>query len=122
MRSGFSAPCNDRHALHGLFPVHSGQGSFDHDHPHHLGRRVGRHHRAFGERRVRRQPAGRQFGRRRRREGHRPLLRRQQLEGTADCKTTANECKGQNECKGHGFKALAAGQCLTKGGTIGDLR
>ena len=42
--------------------------------------------------------------------------------GTADCKTTANECKGKNECKGHGFKALKASQCLSKGGTIGDLR
>ncbi|WP_067682174.1 hypothetical protein [Tsuneonella dongtanensis] len=41
--------------------------------------------------------------------------------GNADCKTTANECKGQNVCKGHGFKAMAAGQCLAKGGTIGDL-
>ena len=42
--------------------------------------------------------------------------------GSADCKTTAHECKGQNECKGHGFKALKASQCLSKGGTIGDLR
>ena len=42
--------------------------------------------------------------------------------GTADCKTTANECKGKNECKGHGFKALKASQCLSKGGTIADLR
>ena len=42
--------------------------------------------------------------------------------GTADCKTTAQECKGHNECKGHGFKALKASQCLSKGGTIGDLR
>ena len=42
--------------------------------------------------------------------------------GTADCKTTAHECKGNNECKGHGFKALKASQCLSKGGTIGDLR
>lgn len=41
--------------------------------------------------------------------------------GTADCKTTMNECKGMNACKGHGFKALAAGQCLSKGGTIGDI-
>ena len=42
--------------------------------------------------------------------------------GTADCKTTAHECKGNNECKGHGFKALKASQCLSKGGTIGDLQ
>ena len=41
--------------------------------------------------------------------------------GTADCKTTMNDCKGMNECKGHGFKALGAGMCLKKGGTIGDL-
>lgn len=41
--------------------------------------------------------------------------------GTADCKTTANECKGMNSCKGHGFKAMAAGQCLTRGGVIGDI-
>ena len=42
--------------------------------------------------------------------------------GSGDCKTTAHECKGQNECKGHGFKALKASQCLSKGGTIGDLQ
>ena len=41
--------------------------------------------------------------------------------GTADCKTTVNACKGMNACKGHGFKAMAAGQCLSKGGTIGDI-
>jgi len=41
--------------------------------------------------------------------------------GTADCKTMMNECKGMNACKGHGFKAIAAGQCLTRGGTIGDI-
>lgn len=41
--------------------------------------------------------------------------------GQADCKTTAHECKGMNECKGQGFKALKAGQCLSKGGVIGDL-
>lgn len=41
--------------------------------------------------------------------------------GSSDCKTTAHECKGHNECKGQGFKALKAGQCLTKGGTIGDI-
>lgn len=41
--------------------------------------------------------------------------------GSADCKTTMHDCKGMNSCKGHGFKALAAGQCLSRGGTIGDL-
>ena len=41
--------------------------------------------------------------------------------GQADCATTENACKGQNECKGHGFKAMKAGECLTKGGTIGDI-
>ena len=35
--------------------------------------------------------------------------------GTADCKTSANECKG------HGFKAMAAAKCLTGGGVIGDV-
>ena len=41
--------------------------------------------------------------------------------GTADCATTSHDCKGMNECKGHGFKAMKAGECLTKGGVIGDL-
>jgi uncharacterized membrane protein len=41
--------------------------------------------------------------------------------GNADCATTENACKGMNACKGHGFKALAAGECLTRGGIIGDL-
>ena len=41
--------------------------------------------------------------------------------GNSDCKTAEHECKGMNACKGHGFKAMKAGQCLTKGGTIGDL-
>lgn len=41
--------------------------------------------------------------------------------GTADCATTSHECKGMNACKGQGFKALKAGECLTKGGTIGDI-
>lgn len=41
--------------------------------------------------------------------------------GTADCATTEHECKGHNDCAGHGFKALKAGECLAKGGTIGDL-
>lgn len=41
--------------------------------------------------------------------------------GSADCKTTTHECKGMNSCNGQGFKAMAAGQCLTRGGTIGDI-
>lgn len=41
--------------------------------------------------------------------------------GSADCKTTTHSCKGMNACKGHGFKAMKAGECLTKGGTIGDI-
>ncbi|HEY6869828.1 MAG TPA: hypothetical protein VI199_08735 [Novosphingobium sp.] len=41
--------------------------------------------------------------------------------GTADCKTTQHDCKGMNSCKGQGFKALAAGMCLKRGGTIGDI-
>ena len=41
--------------------------------------------------------------------------------GTADFKTTEHDCKGMNACKGHGFRAMAAGQCLKRGGTIGDL-
>ena len=41
--------------------------------------------------------------------------------GSADCKTTEQECKGMNACRGHGFKAMAASQCLRRGGTIGDI-
>lgn len=41
--------------------------------------------------------------------------------GNADCATAENACKGQNACKGHGFKAMKAGECLSKGGTIGDI-
>lgn len=41
--------------------------------------------------------------------------------GQADCATAENACKGQNECKGHGFKAMKAGECLSKGGKIGDI-
>jgi uncharacterized membrane protein len=41
--------------------------------------------------------------------------------GQSDCSTAEHACKGQNDCKGHGFKALTAGDCLAKGGTIGDL-
>jgi|TARA_A100001391_G_scaffold129794_1_gene88995 hypothetical protein len=41
--------------------------------------------------------------------------------GQSDCSTAEHDCKGQNDCKGHGFKAMKAGDCLAKGGTIGDL-
>ena len=41
--------------------------------------------------------------------------------GQSDCATSEHSCKGQNACNGHGFKAMKAGECLTKGGTIGDL-
>ena len=41
--------------------------------------------------------------------------------GSSDCATTEHSCKGQNACKGHGFKASAAKDCLSKGGTIGDI-
>lgn len=41
--------------------------------------------------------------------------------GTADCKTTQHDCKGMNSCRGHGFKAMKAGMCLKRGGTIGDI-
>lgn len=44
-----------------------------------------------------------------------------ECKGNADCKTTENACKGQNACKGHSFKAMPAGECLAKNGTIGDL-
>lgn len=42
--------------------------------------------------------------------------------GTSDCKTAENSCKGMNACSGHGFKAMAAGACLEKGGVIADLK
>ena len=42
--------------------------------------------------------------------------------GNSDCKTAEHSCKGQNGCKGHGFKAKTALQCLTEGGTIGDIK
>lgn len=42
--------------------------------------------------------------------------------GNSDCKTTEHSCKGQNGCKGHGFKAKTALQCLSEGGTIGDIK
>jgi hypothetical protein len=39
----------------------------------------------------------------------------------SDCKTAEHACKGQNACKGHGFKMQTAESCLKAGGTIGDL-
>lgn len=42
--------------------------------------------------------------------------------GMNDCKTAENACKGQGACKGHGFKGMKASECLSKGGTIGDLK
>ena len=42
--------------------------------------------------------------------------------GQGDCKTAENACKGQNACKGHGFKGMAAGACLEKGGVIADVK
>jgi hypothetical protein len=44
-----------------------------------------------------------------------------ECKGNGDCKTTENACKGQNACKGHSFKGMAAKECLSKNGTIGDL-
>ena len=41
--------------------------------------------------------------------------------GNSDCKTAEHSCKTQNACKGHGFKAMAAAECLSSKGTIGDL-
>ena len=41
--------------------------------------------------------------------------------GQSDCSTSEHACKGQNDCKDHGFKAMKAGECLSAGGTIGDL-
>jgi hypothetical protein len=41
--------------------------------------------------------------------------------GQSDCKTTMSECKGMNSCRNHGFKAITAGVCLRRGGTIGDI-
>ena len=42
--------------------------------------------------------------------------------GNSDCKTAEHSCKGQNACKGHGFKAVAASECLKGSGVIGDLK
>lgn len=42
--------------------------------------------------------------------------------GNSDCKTAEHSCKGQNACGGHGFKGMAAGECLAKGGVIADLK
>ena len=42
--------------------------------------------------------------------------------GNSDCSTAEHSCKGQNACKGHGFKAKTAAQCLMEKGTIGDIK
>ena len=42
--------------------------------------------------------------------------------GNSDCKTAEHSCKGQNACGGHGFKAMAAKDCLSKGGVISDVK
>ena len=44
-----------------------------------------------------------------------------ECKGNADCKTAEHACKGQNVCKGHGFKAMAASACLAGNGVIGDV-
>ena len=41
--------------------------------------------------------------------------------GSSDCKTTTHECKGMNSCRNQGFKAIAAGTCFSRRGTIGDI-
>jgi uncharacterized membrane protein len=41
--------------------------------------------------------------------------------GQSECKTTAHDCKGMNSCRNQGFKGIAAGVCLRRGGTIGDI-
>jgi hypothetical protein len=45
-----------------------------------------------------------------------------ECKGNSDCATADHACKGQNACKGHGFKAINAASCLSTGGTIGDLK
>ena len=42
--------------------------------------------------------------------------------GNSDCKTAEHSCKGQNKCKGHGFKGMAAKDCLDTGGVIADIK
>ena len=42
--------------------------------------------------------------------------------GNSDCKTTEHACKGHNKCKTHGFKGMAAKDCLDKGGVIADVK
>jgi uncharacterized membrane protein len=41
--------------------------------------------------------------------------------GRSDCKTATHDCKGMNSCRTDGFKEIAAGVCLRRGGTIGDI-
>lgn len=42
--------------------------------------------------------------------------------GNSDCATADHSCKGQNACKGHGFKGMKAGECLAANGTISDIK
>lgn len=42
--------------------------------------------------------------------------------GNSDCKTAEHSCKGQNACGGHGFKGMAAKDCLAQGGVISDIK
>lgn len=39
--------------------------------------------------------------------------------GHNDCKTDANACAGQAECKGHGFVAMSPKACTDVGGDVG---
>ena len=40
-------------------------------------------------------------------------------EGTADCKTAKNDCKGQNSCKGMGWVGKKSeAECKAAGGTV----
>ena len=41
--------------------------------------------------------------------------------GNSDCSTAEHKCKGQNACKGHGFKGVPAKECFDKGGIIADV-
>jgi uncharacterized membrane protein len=41
--------------------------------------------------------------------------------GVHSCKGNSDCATAENACKGHGFKMMKAGECLSKGGTIGDI-
>ena len=38
--------------------------------------------------------------------------------GTSDCKSGNHDCKGQNSCKGQGFKDITAKACKAQGGSL----